>query len=77
MLILNNFLAYSIEMNALCLEPAQPAARHATAIGLAIGLILLIFIPPTLAIAVVVPADATSLTAGVMQAYSQFFHAFG
>lgn len=78
-LILNNFLAYSgIEMNALYASSLpNPQRDMPRAIGLAIGLILLIFIPPTLAIAVVVPADATSLTAGVMQAYSQFFHAFG
>ena len=39
----------------------------------ACGLVLLIFILPALAISWVVPADQLSLTAGVMQAFSEFF----
>ena len=43
----------------------------------ACGLVLLIFILPALAISWVVPADQLSLTAGVMQAFSEFFGYFG
>jgi amino acid transporter len=43
----------------------------------AMGLVLLIFILPALAISWVVPAQQLSLTAGVMQAFSQFFSYFG
>jgi amino acid transporter len=42
----------------------------------AVGLVLLIFILPTLAISWVVPAQELSLTAGVMQAFSIFFGHF-
>ena len=44
---------------------------------LAIGLVLLIFILPALAISWVIPAQELSLTAGVMQAFSGFFGHFG
>ena len=43
----------------------------------AMGLVLLIFILPALAISWVVPAQQLSLTAGVMQAFSEFFGYFG
>ena len=44
---------------------------------LAMGLVLVIFILPALAISWVVPADELSLTAGVMQAFDAVFAQFG
>ena len=43
----------------------------------AMGLVLLIFILPALAISWVIPAQQLSLTAGVMQAFDAFFAYFG
>jgi putative glutamate/gamma-aminobutyrate antiporter len=78
-LIVNNFLAYSgMEMNAVHVsELKNPAKEFPRAMFLAIGLVLLIFILPALAVAWVVPADGVSLTAGIMQAFSEFFAHFG
>ncbi|GAA5524970.1 glutamate/gamma-aminobutyrate antiporter [Microbulbifer aestuariivivens] len=77
-LIVGNFLAYAgIEMNAIHARSlSNPQGQMPKAIALAAILIALIFIPPTLAISFVVPADSTSLTAGVMQAYTDFFTRF-
>lgn len=77
-LIVSNFLAYAgIEMNAIHVRQlSNPQKQVPKALLLAFVLILFIFIPPTLAISFVVPSGSTSLTAGVMQAYSDFFHAF-
>jgi glutamate:GABA antiporter len=41
------------------------------------GLVLLIFIPPALAISWIVPADQLSLTAGIMQAFDAVLANFG
>lgn len=78
-LIVNNFLAYAgMEMNAVHVsELRRPETEFPRAMFLAIGLVLLIFILPTLAISWVVPASQLSLTAGVMQAFSSFFGHFG
>ena len=78
-LIVSNFLAYAgIEMNAIHARSlSNPQKQMPKAIALAAILIVFIFIPPTLAISLVVPADSTSLTAGVMQAYSDLFTRFG
>jgi amino acid transporter len=78
-LIVNNFLAYSgMEMNAVHVsELKEPSKEFPRAMFLAIGLVLLIFILPALAVAWVVPADGVSLTAGIMQAFSEFFAHFG
>ena len=77
-LIVSNFLAYAgIEMNAIhARELKNPQREMPRAILLAVIMIVLIFIPPTLSISLVVPADSTSLTAGVIQAYAAFFNAF-
>jgi glutamate:GABA antiporter len=77
-LIVGNFLAFAgIEMNAIHARSlSNPQKQMPKAIALAALLIVLIFVPPTLAISFVVPADSTSLTAGVMQAYSDFFQRF-
>jgi glutamate:GABA antiporter len=78
-LIVNNFLSYSgMEMNAVHVSDLkEPATEFPKAMFLAIGLVLLIFILPSLAISWVVPSDTISLTAGVMQAFEAFFANFG
>jgi putative glutamate/gamma-aminobutyrate antiporter len=74
-LIVSNFLAYAgMEMNAVHVgDMKDPGKGYPKAMLLASGLILLIFIPPTLSIAVAVPAKGIDLTAGVMQAFDVFF----
>ena len=77
-LVVGNFLAFAgIEMNAVHVrELKNPQRDVPRSLLVAAILIVLIFVPPTLAISFVVPADSTSLTAGVMQAYADFFQAF-
>ena len=78
-LIVNNFLAYSgMEMNAVHVDELRdPGREFPKAMFLAMGLVLLIFILPALAISWVIPSQQLSLTAGVMQAFSAFFAHFG
>jgi glutamate:GABA antiporter len=78
-LIVNNFLAYSgMEMNAVHVSSLRnPRREFPRSMFLACGLVLLIFILPALAISWVVPEQQLSLTAGVMQAFSEFFSHFG
>ncbi|MGW8883008.1 APC family permease [Streptomyces sp. NPDC055749] len=77
-LIVNNFLSYSgMEMNAVHVSSLKnPAKEYPRSMFLAMGLVLLIFILPALAISWVVPASQLSLTAGVMQAFDAFFSYF-
>ncbi|WP_435187626.1 APC family permease [Streptomyces sp. bgisy126] len=77
-LIVNNFLSYSgMEMNAVHVSSLKdPAKEYPKSMFLAVGLVLLIFILPALAISWVVPSDQLSLTAGVMQAFNAFFSYF-
>jgi amino acid transporter len=77
-LIVNNFLSYSgMEMNAVHVSSLrQPRREFPRAMFLAMGLVLLIFILPALAISWVVPAEQLSLTAGVMQAFNEFLSYF-
>jgi glutamate:GABA antiporter len=77
-LIVNNFLSYSgMEMNAVHVSSLRkPGSEFPRAMFLAIGLVLVIFILPALAISWVIPAQELSLTAGVMQAFSAFFANF-
>src|SRR5207342_1685463 len=77
-LIVNNFLSYSgMEMNAVHVSSLRkPAKEFPRAMFLAMGLVLLIFILPALAISWVVPAEELSLTAGVMQAFDAVFAEF-
>ncbi|HEY9329653.1 MAG TPA: APC family permease [Streptomyces sp.] len=77
-LIVNNFLSYSgMEMNAVHVSSLKnPAKEYPKSMFLAMGMVLLIFILPALAISWVVPADQLSLTAGVMQAFDAFFSFF-
>jgi glutamate:GABA antiporter len=78
-LIVNNFLSYSgMEMNAVHVsELKEPSKEFPRSMFVAIGLVLLIFILPALAVSWIVPADGVSLTAGIMQAFSEFFSHFG
>lgn len=78
-LIVNNFLSYSgMEMNAVHVSSLRnPRGEFPKAMFLAVGLVLLIFILPALAISWVIPAQELSLTAGVMQAFNAFFANFG
>jgi amino acid transporter len=78
-LIVNNFLSYSgMEMNAVHVSSLRnPAREFPRSIFLAMGLVLLIFIPPALAISWIVPAEQLSLTAGIMQAFDAIFAEFG
>ncbi|GAA4547446.1 APC family permease [Amycolatopsis samaneae] len=78
-LIVNNFLSYSgMEMNAVHVSSLRkPAREFPRAMFLAMGLVLVIFVLPALAISWVVPAEQLSLTAGVMQAFDAVFAQFG
>jgi amino acid transporter len=78
-LIVNNFLSYSgMEMNAVHVSSLRdPAKQFPRSMFLAMGLVLLIFIPPALAISWIVPAEQLSLTAGIMQAFDAVFAEFG
>ncbi len=78
-LIVNNFLSYSgMEMNAVHVSSLRnPAKEFPKAMFFAVGLVLLIFILPALAISWVVPAEELSLTAGIMQAFEAIFANFG
>jgi glutamate:GABA antiporter len=70
-LIVNAFFTYAgVEVNAVHVDDLRnPSREFPKAILLAVILILLIFIPPTLAISIAVPSGHISLTAGVMQAF--------
>lgn len=74
-LIVSNFLSYAgMEMNAVHVgDMKNPSKGYPKSMLLASGLILLIFIPPTLAISVAVPSKGIDLTTGVMQAFDVFF----
>jgi amino acid transporter len=78
-LIVNNFLSYSgMEMNAVHVSDLRnPSKEFPRSMFLAVGLVLVIFILPALAISWVVPAESMSLTAGLMQAFQGFFAQFG
>jgi glutamate:GABA antiporter len=78
-LIVNNFLSYSgMEMNAVHVNTLRdPAKEFPRAIFFAMGLVLMIFILPALAISWIVPAEELSLTAGVMQAFDAVLAEFG
>ena len=77
-LIVNNFLSYSgMEMNAVHVSSLKnPGKEFPRAMFFAVGLVLLIFILPALAISWVIPSKELSLTAGVMQAFDAFFAYF-
>jgi amino acid transporter len=78
-LIVNNFLSYSgMEMNAVHVGSLRkPGTEFPRAMFLSMGLVLVIFILPALAISWIVPAEQLSLTAGIMQAFEAIFAHFG
>jgi amino acid transporter len=78
-LIVNSFFLYAgVEVNAVHVDELADAPREfPKATLLAVLLILLVFILPTLAISVVVPASHISFTAGVMQAFKSLLDHFG
>jgi glutamate:GABA antiporter len=78
-LIVNSFFTYAgVEVNAVHVDELRDAPREfPKATLLAVILILLVFIFPTLAISVAVPAAHISFTAGVMQAFKSLLNHFG
>jgi glutamate:GABA antiporter len=78
-LIINSFFTYAgAEVNAVHVDELQnPGREFPKAMFVAAGIVLAIFILPTLAIAWVIPSAKISLTAGVMQAFDFLFKHFG
>lgn len=78
-LIVNSFFTYAgIEQTAVHVDELyEPATEYPRAIFVAMGLVVMIFVLPTLAISWVIPSQQISLTAGLMQAFSAFFAYFG
>lgn len=74
-LIVSNFLAYAgMEVNAVHADDMKrPGKQYPRAIFVAAGLILLVFILPTLAIAFVVPKSQLGLTTGINIAFQAYF----
>jgi glutamate:GABA antiporter len=78
-LVVNSFFTYAgIEVNAVHVNDLRnPAREYPKSIFVAMALVLVVFIFPTLAISWVVPAHQISFTAGVMQAFNRLFTHFG
>lgn len=78
-LIVNSFFLYAgVEVNAVHVDELSDAPREfPKATLLAVILVLLVFIFPTLAISVAVPKAHISFTAGVMQAFKSLLDHFG
>jgi amino acid transporter len=78
-LIVNSFFLYAgVEVNAVHVDELRDAPREfPKATLLAVVLIHLVFMLPTLAISVAVPAPHISFTAGVMQAVKSLLDHFG
>jgi amino acid transporter len=78
-LVVNSFFTYAgVEVNAVHVDQLRDAPREfPKAILVAVILILMVFILPTLAMSVVVPSTHISLTAGVMQAFKFLLGHFG
>ena len=78
-LIVNAFFLYAgVEVNAVHVDELRDAPREFPKSTLvAVVLVLLVFIFPTLAISVAVPAGHISFTAGVMQAFRSLLDHFG
>lgn len=74
-LIVSNFLSYAgMEMNAVHVNDMDnPTKNFPKAILWSSIIILLIFIPPTLAISLGIPASSINLTQGALQAFDVFF----
>jgi glutamate:GABA antiporter len=78
-LVVNSFFTYAgVEVNAVHVDELRnPAREYPKSIFVAMGLVLAVFIGPTLAISWVIPANQISFTAGVMQAFDRLFTHFG
>ena len=78
-LVVNSFFTYAgVEVTAVHVDELRnPGREYPRAIFVAMALVLVIFIGPTLAIAWVIPAHQISLTAGVMQAFHSLLSHFG
>jgi amino acid transporter len=78
-LVVNSFFTYAgVEINAVHVDELRdPGREYPRSIFLAMGLVLAVFVFPTLAIAWVIPEHQISLTAGVMQAFNRLFTHFG
>ena len=78
-LIVNSFFTYAgIEVNAVHVDDMEnPGRDYPKSIFLAMGLVLAVFVLPTLAISWVIPSQQISFTAGVMQAFDSLLHHFG
>lgn len=74
-LVVSNFLAYAgMEVNAVHVnEMDNPGKQYPKAILIATLLILAVFIIPTLAVAVIVPAKSLGLTTGINVAFQMYF----
>ncbi len=78
-LVVNSFFTFAgVEVSAIHVDELRnPGREYPRATFLAMGVVLAIFILPTLAIAWVIPAAHISLTAGVMQAFNRLLTHFG
>lgn len=78
-LIVSNFLAYAgMEVNAVHVQDMRkPGKDYPKAILLASGLILLVFIIPTISVAALVPKSQLGLTTGIMLTFRVFFDHYG
>lgn len=78
-LVVNSFFTYAgVEVNAVHVdELGNPGREYPKSIFLAMGLVLAVFIGPTLAIAWVIPSAKIGFTAGVMQAFDRLMGHFG
>ena len=78
-LVVNSFFTYAgVEINAVHVDELRdPGREYPKSIFLAMGLVLAVFVLPTLSIAWVIPEHQISFTAGVMQAFESLFTHFG
>jgi putative glutamate/gamma-aminobutyrate antiporter len=78
-LIVSNFLAYAgMEVNAVHVDQLKnPTKDYTKALLVAFGIILAVFIPPTLAVAIAVPPAKLGLTSGITAAFEVFFTHWG
>jgi amino acid transporter len=78
-LIINSFFTYAgAEVNAVHVDELEnPGREFPRAMFVAAGIVLAVFILPTLAIAWVIPSAKISFTAGVMQAFDLLLKHFG
>jgi glutamate:GABA antiporter len=78
-LVVNSFFTYAgVEVNAVHVDELRnPAREYPRSIFLAMAVVLVVFIFPTLAISWVIPSAQINFTTGVMQAFQSLFDHFG